>query len=675
MASCKFNPGINSVNPYVILNVTQQSQNVANNTTTLRYELLLYRPSKISSSANKAYSIQIDNKTIKSGTTLIGGSGTKSIINGTYTVTHNSNGERSVQFGFSLAFDIKWNVGHIGTGKASDTMKLTTIPRATTPTLNPSSLYLGGTINISLPRASSSFTHNLSWKFGNLSGTIGNGIATSASLRTESSWASQIPNGSSGVGYIYCDTYNGGTKIGAKTVSFTANISTGMEPVINNVNISEAVSGIYNKFYYCDTYNGGTKIGAKTVSFTANISTGMEPVINNVNISEAVSGIYNKFYGYLQNNSKLAVNISASGAQGATIKSYKTTICGISYNGQSFTSATISKSGNVEVSVSVTDSRGLSATRTYNVNVLPYEAPKINLFSVDRADYNYNLSSVGTYASIRIGYEISNVSGRNNNSYRIEYRESGSYSWTTITSGSGYAATDRQIQGGNILVGAYTYEVRLTVTDYFGSVESTVEVPTTATLFNINKEGTSICFGGVSNRAEERCFDFEYPICVKDSVMPYVDSYAQIGDINSPFGCGYFSDVYINGINGKSHLQQRQLWTSTWFMNASQTAYLSEPISEQQHGILLFFQAYENGSIQEYWHNVYFVPKSIVKLKPGVGHSFHMVGGSDYGGEGRKYLYIYDDKIVGNQHNEGSGTKNGITYANNKFVLKYVYGI
>lgn len=625
MASCKFNPGINSVNPYVILNVTQQSQNVANNTTTLRYELLLYRPSKISSSANKAYSIQIDNKTIKSGTTLIGGSGTKSIINGTYTVTHNSNGERSVQFGFSLAFDIKWNVGHIGTGKASDTMKLTTIPRATTPTLNPSSLYLGGTINISLPRASSSFTHNLSWKFGNLSGTIGNGIATSASLRTESSWASQIPNGSSGVGYIYCDTYN-----------------------------------------------GGTKIGAKTVSFTANISTGMEPVINNVNISEAVSGIYNKFYGYLQNNSKLAVNISASGAQGATIKSYKTTICGISYNGQSFTSATISKSGNVEVSVSVTDSRGLSATRTYNVNVLPYEAPKINLFSVDRADYNYNLSSVGTYASIRIGYEISNVSGRNNNSYRIEYRESGSYSWTTITSGSGYAATDRQIQGGNILVGAYTYEVRLTVTDYFGSVESTVEVPTTATLFNINKEGTSICFGGVSNRAEERCFDFEYPICVKDSVMPYVDSYAQIGDINSPFGCGYFSDVYING---KSHLQQRQLWTSTCFMNASQTAYLSEPISEQQHGILLFFQAYENGSIQEYWHNVYFVPKSIVKLKPGVGHSFHMVGGSDYGGEGRKYLYIYDDKIVGNQHNEGSGTKNGITYANNKFVLKYVYGI
>ena len=96
--------------------------------------------------------------------------------------------------------------------------------------------------------------------------------------------------------------------------------------------------------------------------------------------------------------------------------------------------------------------------------------------------------------------EISNVNDRNNNSYKIEYRESGSYDWTPVTSGSGYIATNQQIQGGNILVGAYTYEVRLTVTDYFGSVESTVDVPTTATLFNINKAGTSICFGGVSDK-------------------------------------------------------------------------------------------------------------------------------------------------------------------------------
>ena len=123
MASCKYNPGINSVNPYAVLNVTEQTQSEVNNTTTLRYELLLYRPSRISSSANKAYSVQIDGKTVKAGTTTIGGVGTKSIIHGTYTVTHNPNGERTVTFGFSLAFDIDWNVGHIKTGRANGDMR------------------------------------------------------------------------------------------------------------------------------------------------------------------------------------------------------------------------------------------------------------------------------------------------------------------------------------------------------------------------------------------------------------------------------------------------------------------------------------------------------------------------------------------------------------------------
>lgn len=626
MASCTYNPQINSVNPYAVLNVTQQSQNVTANKTTVRYELLLYRPSKISSSANKAYSIVVNGKTVKSGTTTIGGSGTKSIASGTTEITHNADGTKNISFSFSLAFDIDWNVGHIGTGRANGSMNLTTIPRATTAVLTPRNVYLGGTINIDLSsRASAAFTHNLYWRFGELTGTIGTGITTSASLKTEKSWASQIPNGSSGIGYIYCDTFN-----------------------------------------------GNTKIGAKTVSFTANISTGMEPLIDSVSISEAVSGIYNQFYGYVQSKSQLLVNISARGVSGATIKSYKTVVDGVTYGGQEFTTSPISKSGNVEISISVTDSRGLTTTTTRTVNVMEYSPPRINRFTVERGNADSTPNSIGNYAIMRIDFAISRLGGRNSNSYKIEYKSNDDYDYRLLGTYSGYEFSGVK-NGGNILNGSNTYAFRLTVTDFFGDVVVEYDgVPTSATLFNVNTAGTSMCFGAVSKRTTERCYDFEYPIYVKESILPYDGENADIGSASNPFDNGYFNDLFING---KSHLQQRQLWTSTWFMNASQTAYLSEPISEQQHGILLFFQAYENGIAQEYWHNVYFVPKSIVKLKPGVGHSFHMVGGSDYGGEGRKYLYIYDDKIVGNQHNEGNGTKNGITYANNKFVLKYVYGI
>ena len=40
-----------------------------------------------------------------------------------------------------------------------------------------------------------------------------------------------------------------------------------------------------------------------------------------------------------------------------------------------------------------------------------------------------------------------------------------------------------------------------------------------------------------------------------------------------------------------------------------------------------------------------------------------------------KYLYIYDDKIIGHMENDDSGTKNGITYDNSAFVLRTVYGV
>ena len=55
MASITYNPGINSVNPTVTLTVTQTSQSVANNTSTVNYSLVINRPSAISSNASKKF--------------------------------------------------------------------------------------------------------------------------------------------------------------------------------------------------------------------------------------------------------------------------------------------------------------------------------------------------------------------------------------------------------------------------------------------------------------------------------------------------------------------------------------------------------------------------------------------------------------------------------------------
>lgn len=628
MASCTYNPKINSVNPYAVLNVTQQSQNVATNKTTVRYELLLYRPSKISSSANKAYSIVVNGKTVKSGTTTIGGSGTKSIASGTTEITHNADGTKSISFSFSLTFDIDWNVGHIGTGRANGSMNLTTIPRATTAVLTPSNVYLGGTINIDLSsRASSAFTHNLYWRFGELTGTIGTGITTSASLKTEKSWASQIPNGSSGIGYIYCDTFN-----------------------------------------------GNTKIGAKTVSFTANISTGMESVIDSVSISEAVSGIYNQFYGYVQNKSQLLINISARGVNGATIKSYKTVIDGVTYVGQQFTTSPISKSGNVEISISVTDSRGLTTTTTRTVNVMEYSPPRISQFTVVRGNADNTPNSIGNYAIMRIDFAISRLGGRNRNSYKIEYKSNHDSDYRLLGTYSGYEFSGIK-NGGNILNGSNTYAFKITVTDFFGSVEAEYDgVPTSSTLFNVNKEGTSMCFGAVSKRTTERCYDFEYPIYAKESVLPYDGENADIGSATNPFDNGYFNDLFING---KSHIKNTLLWSGGHFMTTDQTATLSEPISKQAHGIILVFTPYVDNATKTYDRNTFYIPKELIAMHNGQSMLFTPTGSMPGNIVANKCLFIFDNKITGHSQNAFAGQVSGsnIYIQNNKFVLQYVIGI
>lgn len=245
MASCKYNPGINSTNPYAVLNVTQQSQNISGNYSVVRWELLVYRPSAIYSSAAKSFSITVNGSTVKSGTTTIGGSGTKSIASGTTTIYHNSDGTKSISFSFSLQFDITWSGRKIGTGSASGSMALSRIPRATTPSLSPSSVTMGNNITVNLPRASSSFTHTLQHDFY-ASGwtTFATGASTSATLATPINWAERIPNAVSGGGRIRCLTYNGGTLIGEKIVNFTATVPTSVVPTISAIDVAESADGI-----------------------------------------------------------------------------------------------------------------------------------------------------------------------------------------------------------------------------------------------------------------------------------------------------------------------------------------------------------------------------------------------------------------------------------------------
>lgn len=129
-------------------------------------------------------------------------------------------------------------------------------------------------------------------------------------------------------------------------------------------------------------------------------------------------------------------------------------------------------------------------------------------------------------------------------------------------------------------------------------------------------------------------------------------------------------------IKGKDITENQILWQGAWYLNASQTAQLSQKVSEQQHGIVLVWQAYSSGSAQLWDYNFCFVPKWQALTNPGRGVSMWLTADAGHI-VASKYVYVYDDKITGHANNSNGATKrnSGITTTNNYWALTYVIGV
>lgn len=445
---------------YVQLAWSLDSQDIANNTSTIAYTLSINRTSNISSSAAKSYSITINGVKVASGTVTIGGTGTKTLKTGTTTITHNSDGSKVFSYSFSQQIDITWGSTWIGTVTGSSSGTLPTIPRATTPTLSAASTVMGSAVTITMNRASSAFTHTLSYKFGNASGTLGTGLGTSYSWTIPLTLASQIPNATSGTGTITCQTYNGSALIGTKSISFVATVPVSVVPVINSVTVTETVTD-------------------------PNIAT--------------------KFSGFVQSKSKPKVVTTATGAYNSTIQSYKVYIRDSSdnnlaiYTGADIIAEPILISGTIKVVAQVTDSRGRVASYSQNITMLAYERPKINGFTAFRCNSDGTANYEGEYLNISLNFNIATVNNLNDKYYEVDYRLKGATTWTVLVSNNVYSRNDSFITTA-IFSGDNAYEIKLQLYDFFEGTSVIVDIPTAFTLIDFRSTGKGIAFGKVSEK-------------------------------------------------------------------------------------------------------------------------------------------------------------------------------
>lgn len=334
----------------LILDVTQGTQNIANNTTSVSWSLWIRKNSGSGYSASdvKNWNVNIGGQT-KSGTIKgysFVGKTSITLGSGSFTIAHNADGTKSISI--SGTFTDSGATG-IGSGTASGSMTLTTIPRASSfGTISGSTLGSGITININ--RASSSFTHELWYHFGTVTWqSIGSGVGTSVTFTPPISLATQIPNTTTGVMSITLRTKNGSTTIGSD-VSKTFNVS---------------------------------------------VPTSLVPSAGTLSLSQGNS---NAAGTYVQGFSSVTASLSGyGGVQGSTISSVKITGAGHTINGASGTTPVLSNSGTVTFTATVTDSRGRSSTTTSSVTFLAYSPPQIVSASIQRTDASGTATWNGAY--------------------------------------------------------------------------------------------------------------------------------------------------------------------------------------------------------------------------------------------------------------------------------------
>lgn len=372
-------------------------------------------------------------------------------------IAHNSDGTKSVTI--SATFNIRATISgtYYSTITASKTVTLDTIPRATTPTLSSTSVFMGDSVTISTPRASSSFTHDLAYQFAGGSWVnIATGVGTSRAW-TVPDLATSVPNAASGAVTIRCITKNGSTTIGTKTVSMTAKVPT-------------------------------------TAAY--------QPTISAVTLTEAASNVGSQFGAFIQSKSKIRAAITAAGAKGSTIKSVSTTFLGGTYSGSSWTTGFIDSSGSLSMVTTVKDSRGRTASETTTVTVLRYTKPQITLFEVSRVkdyiEWDAEADGDGEYALVKYAYSVPTLNNGNTTRAEVQYKATtaGADEWTTLHTNEALVVGEVSFCDATKFSTDLQYDFRLVVTDCFGT-QSTAPalLPSGDVIVDILADGSGIGVG------------------------------------------------------------------------------------------------------------------------------------------------------------------------------------
>lgn len=472
-------------------------QDVSANKTAINWSCGVKPGHKFYSNAVKMSAVTINGVQVYAGGTYsnITDYKERTFASGTLEVSHNADGSKTLTVS---AFSGKvWkDSGYLTATAEAKSFQLAAIPRATEPVMGAATM--GEAVRIILPRASSAFTHTLSYVFGAASGTIVENAGTEVQWTVPESLAAQIPDSSVGTGTLTCRTYNGGTLVGTKTVTFTATVPQSMKPALTNG--WAAVS--YD--------NSGTK------------ASGIAAWVQGYSKAKAVF-----------DSSKIACK------QGASIAKYAVTYLGKTVEESPYRTETISTTS-ATVRCTVTDSRGLTALEDFNIALLEYSPPALVGADLFRSDGEGTAADGGVHIAGVARARYSELGGLNSVTLKGYWKSvGGSYgAGETMTVGAVGLVT------GNVEISTdRSYMALLVLTDSLGnSARYEENIPTEQVAFHLKEGGKGAAFGKAAEQDE--LLDVAWDARFQGDVQ--VDGALQVGgksllDMVYPVGSIYLS--------------------------------------------------------------------------------------------------------------------------------------
>lgn len=466
---------------------------------------------------------------------------------GYVNVPHNADGTKEMSFSIRMdevTGNYSGDTWKYGAASVSSTLWLATIPRASSISVTSGSGTKpgAGSINLSISRASSSFTHTVTWEFSGSTGTVGTGIGTSCSFSVPLDFIEKQPSSDNGIRFV-CKTYNNGTEIGSSScaatighylpssiTNYTSNIicngtntidvtiSRGHSSFVHDVEwifgshkykktnqgtsssyapptswldaIPSANSGIGS--VVVTTYYKTTKIGSVTSpNFTLNVPD-YTPTLGSVTVDKIQPDSMNTWDIFVQNksNAKFTFN-NAKTSYYATIKQYSIEIDGMTISSDTNIVQTkrLPTAGTIKYTAKIYDSRNRYVSLTGSIEVQALVIPK--LVSEDISRYNGTAKDDdGEQLYFNVSFSYESYNNLNSTTNKIYIRPSVATNFTE------YGTFQN---GTTLIISDYTfsmiesYDIKIVVIDTLGNkLEHIFNLSVSYAIIDISNTGNGI---------------------------------------------------------------------------------------------------------------------------------------------------------------------------------------